>query len=199
MKYGRTVLAFMLVLCVLSFPIGPDYSVHASSSKKANKQQPRIFKSVQDFVKIFNQQGSYNINNYKVKEVKGEKVFITEFYDGYLVLTGVLNTDNSIRSLSFQSDVIYLTKEEQLQMDEEGIEGDLGIERALYVQQIVSSIYNGSDYSSSVLFKVYDLIGLIPSVDPGERRVISKKITIDGVTYSMYVSNSDVFNFKVSK
>lgn len=196
MKAAKWVIAFVLFFSS-SLVMGETFSARASGQNAQKTKQ--LFKSVPYFVKKFNSyEGGFIISDYKITKDQETNLFSVKL-DESSALTGVLNTDNSIKSLTLQTKVEYLTKEEKEELDEYGIEGDMGIERAIYAAQIIYAIYNGNEYYGSVSSKISELLSHIPMVDPGKQRVFSKKITIDGVTYSMYVSKSDVFTLKISK
>ncbi|MBO3287566.1 hypothetical protein MKY98_26755 [Paenibacillus sp. FSL M8-0228] len=173
-------------------------SISAISSSQS-KKEPRIFNTVSGFVKKFNQEGSdsvgnYHIDSYKVISANGLKTFKASMGETK-VLTGVVNPDNSLKNVSFTDKVYYMTTE-----DAEEAEGDLGVDRMMFNQQMVNTL-NPKTVSSYVSTKVWNLLGLIPRIVDSEKdkKSFNKKISIYGLTYNISLSKNDFYTYKVSK
>ncbi|MEE4565835.1 hypothetical protein [Paenibacillus polymyxa] len=172
-------------------------------SSSQSKKEPRIFNTVSGFVKKFNQEGSklsgdsvgnYHIDSYKVISANGLKTFKASMGETK-VLTGVVNPDNSLKSVSFTDKVYYMTTE-----DAEEAEGDLGVDRMMFNIQMVNTL-NPKTVSSYVSTKVWNFLGLIPRIVDSEKdkKSFNKKISIYGLTYNVSLSKSDFYTYKVSK
>lgn len=194
-KRGLYFLLSFIIVCSCSF-------TYLSKEVDAATTESRVYKSVQDFVKDFNSQelsGMYfHIDSYNVKTYNGVRRFNAKLNLGEeFSLSGIVNKDNSLRSITFQSKVYYAT---ELDPDIEGGTGDLGLERIMMAYSLIQTLNPESKWEL-VSGKVLSMIKKVPLIDPGKgKKTISSKVKVNGLTYSVYLpKNSDVFTLKVSK
>ncbi|WP_256759871.1 hypothetical protein [Cohnella sp. WQ 127256] len=158
----------------------------------------KIYSSASAFIKEYNKPkevfDQMTIDQYTIKKVDGSDTLVANLYNG--TLTGAINADKSLRSITVRQKMAFPTQQEIKEADEAGMSATLDA-RMGHILISTGILYTldpkGIDADTS---KIQDWIRDLPNNKSS--KALSQKFIINGFVYNMIVKDG-FFNLTVTR